>query len=693
MKLADRYVPEDYGIPSNPLFVHLQGALADALRAPGDHDKMRETITDTKYVYELTDIECDFYEKLYVPSKSFPSEEADPYLRELLGETFTNHFRIGENERDLLMFLKVQSRLLAVVAPVGWGKTVLLKYVWWYLVNKCAILSSIVVPLYISVDQYEDRLAGLTSSRDIVNVLYELCLRPRLMRMGEPFSGLSNDEFWNFLMEISGDFSELRQKENGLRLIYQLDDDERNLRRSILYERMKATEKEVFPFCIGKFLAYKGRIPLLVFDNVDPLSIEVHKALLQKAVQLEEDYSFKVIISMRKVTYDELAADPNGIIATHPFLRVRLMPRNVAAYVEKRANAALRNASHMAFQYIDHKGIRITQSDSIAMLRAMTRILLNEECVRVLRHLSYNNLRRLNVLIFKYMATGYLEMDNVAWSMLERTVSEDEQTELLKNAYESPLWVVLSSLLTANYITRFSTRTTDPRVLQCAINMYCNGPYSVNANFIRLHIMQYLERLRRCTYEALCEDYLSVWAKTRRMRGGLQACIRHALRRYLQCNLIQSPERYRVYCDEDVEQLKIIELTEKGSYFRTVMASYYEYLVYMKDDVEIGSNPLGIKDCVRVRRRNDRYANVVLFLRWLFEREEALLRQLSKKRRRIYRRLFSRCEDEHPFMVSTATESMMAYGLERMGECQAVTELKAVIKKMNEGAQSFSEDL
>lgn len=686
LKLADRYVPEDHEMTNNPIYVHYQVPIEEALRPPGDLDLARERISPEAYDYHLTDEEREFYEQLYVATVPYDTSEGDDRLVDLFGRGFSETLNIGENEKDLLEFLETNHRLLCLVAPVGWGKTVLLKYVWFYLITKSAHLTRSVIPIYISCDQFEDRFTGLHTSRDIVTEAYSAFLRPRLMRLATPFCDVDNDSFWDYLREESGEFPELAQDERAIAKIYSAPEEGRLKMQEIYKARLESMKLEHFPFCLGKYLVDKcGKTPLFIFDNVDPMCMTVHTAMLQKAVHLTEKYGFRVVISMRELTYDELAADPNGLIATYPMIRIRLKKRDVCDYLTRRTKAALSQARTRTFHHVDHRGVRITQAQAEQVLSSMIDVLLSPECSDLLGHLSFWNLRKLNLLLLKYLASGYIETDEVIWQIVRSATQSSEITSHRGahskgvTGYSSPLWVALSSLLTVNHATRFSGKRTDARVLQCAINVYCNGGIQPNDKLIRLHLLNYLERYRRRSYDQMIEDYGALFNNG---APQVQSALCRALRRMLGCNLAASPESYRIRDEDDVPTLKLIELTDKGSYFRKALSVYFEYLIYMKDDVELGNKRTGVKDCIDVTSRNGRYEQLCSFLEMLYEEEDDFLRGLRPEQLTVFMQSFSRAEDNMPFMTGSPVEAMLVFGEQRLGKTSEVARCRALAEKI-----------
>lgn len=677
MKLASRYLASAKIVPPNEFYVKYQKQIMNSLRSPGDRDPSREEITAKKYHYELTSHEVEFYEKMYVPCNRTHHRD-DTYLHDLFPDLDLDQLRIGEEDEDLLDFVGVnEPKLLTLVAPVGWGKTVLLKHVWFYLLGRSVTLAKRVIPIYISVDNHINGFGENRNPSEIVASLHELVLRPRLMRIVKPFTKINNDAFWKYLENKTDDFSELSQNEGAIEVMQQVDD--RIDRRMQLYElRRQAISNQSFALSATKFMIDTlKKVPVLIFDNVDPLEIGIQRCVLQEAVHLAEDYGIRTIVSMRKRTFDHLAADPDGVIGACDLIEVRLRQRDVRRYLEHRVSVALSAIDPNRLQVEDAKGKRLViNGEPREIISGLIEALLTDEAAYALDFLTYHNLRRLNAYVREYLSTGYIDKHRMIWSLVDKTATGASE-------YTAPLWVLLSSTLTCNHETHFSkSPSPGARLLNTIVNVYCNGAYSVNQYSIRLHLLNFLERHREVSFDDIVRRYKSLFNNDAPERPILEAAVSRALYRFLHAHMIESPRSYSVAEEKDVASLNPISATDTGSYYRNTLSNYFEYLVYMKDDVDLKVNPYKIKDCIEVRTLAGRYEQVCSFLRHVYEYERAFLEGLDRKQRDIMVGDFSDLESSSPYMCYPAIVAMIAFGEARSVSPPIVNQLRNLLTKI-----------
>lgn len=271
MKLASSYIPSTKKIPDNEIYTHYHVQINKALRPPGDPHPAREHFDCDRYFYELSDDEIEFYEKLYIPSQSFGSSEGDVLLQEYFGSDFIRRNRIGKNEKLLLDFLRADDRLVVVKAPIGWGKTVLLKYLCFYLIPSSEKLSKQILPIYMSVDDYSNYLNDLEKPKEILDFIYPEVLLPRLVGMTTCYTSLKNESLWSYLKDKTHEFADLREAERDLAEIYSRDLSNISYTQELLSLRRKAKERRDFHLCVARYISDTfSRTPLLIFDNVDP---------------------------------------------------------------------------------------------------------------------------------------------------------------------------------------------------------------------------------------------------------------------------------------------------------------------------------------------------------------------------------------------------------------------------------------
>lgn len=677
-KLADNYVPSMHKIKDNDIYGKYQVEIDHALRAPSEIEASRERVTEHSYEYKLAEEEIEFYNELYVPTGS-PQSDQDPNLVKYFGDSLINKQQfVGENDKDLLDFLETKSGVLVLVAPVGWGKTALIRNVFFNLAPQSEYFKSKVIPIYFSLEQNENTFEGLRSSRTIKNELYRLLLKNRLLNISVPFASVSNIDLWDYLTEDCNEFAYLKQKIIDITEIHKSKPKKIAKKKSKLFSQ--ARENDNYPFLLAKYISQKkNKIPVIIFDNVDSFSLQFQEAIVKEAINLSENYSLKVIISMRKITYDRLAEDPQGLFATFPIAKVFMAENGLNAYINKRTSLAIRKISLKELAIVDPVGKRITTKNTHTTMTSMLKLLFNNDIVHILDNLAYHNKRRVNTFLKRYLVSGYIDTAKLIYEQVKEEIE-------VGTDYESPFWVLLSSILTANYATHFSTNCPDSEVLRSIINVYCNCNKGINDHFIRLHILNFFERNNKTSFEHIYSIYKSMFEESNSTL--IKNCLSRAIKRFLECNLIVSPEYYKLSNNYPVSRLKVLEFTSTGHFYRKALSAYFEYLIYLKDDVHL-KDDTKIKDCIRATHRIDRYNEVFSFLEFLFSEEDQFLRSLSGSKRKIFLKNFSIYENNIPYMSHLPINMMIKFGEDRKLPQTLVNKFTALQKMILENSESI----
>lgn len=191
---------------------------------------------------------------------------------------------------------------------------------------------------------------------------------------------------------------------------------------------------------------------------------------------------------------------------------------------------------------------------------------------------------------------------------------------------ESPLWVLLSSLITNNHQTRFSENETYEGQANI-LNVYCNGTeYAKNNHFVRLHLMNYLINVdKKVNINELYTKYGELFPVSKK-------AFNYALYKLIRNETIELPELYLVENLKDIDLVNDISINRVGRYYINTIRNYFEYIVYVKDDVDLENNDLGIKSCIEVRKFYDKFEEVIKFLKYLYSKEKEIFEKLKDKK-------------------------------------------------------------
>lgn len=655
MKLASLYTPSAHVVTNNSLYEYYQEFFHDGLRGPQERDPIKETINFDKYSYVISEEEKEFYEKLYVPQGKLLEAKEHSLLKSLFGEK-ANQIAIGEHVKDLLDFINIQNNLGLLIAPVGWGKTVLLRYIWLYLITLSDELSKKVIPIYMSIDHNRNSLQASKPSNQIKTVFATEILRERIIDVTKSFTQLDNEEFWNYLMKGSDRFNTLEQYEEDVKKLY--INDPQSQQSHIFTARMKAREMDDFYPTALKYIRDRlNKTPLLILDNVDTLPLNVNQIILDETVFLSQEYNLKIIISMRASTHTKIMETRDGSLRAYPPAKIIMEKPTVKKYLQHRTTSIRQKIQQTKsqFKYMNYEGdIHITFRDGANVFNSMLEMLLGEESSKVLSYIANYNLREINSLVLKYLATGYINEHMFVKKIVEGEVVEESH-------YKSPLWILLSSVITNNYKTRFSEVGMSHQ--EGVLNLYCNGRRHPREYLVRLHVLNYVKRHRETNIQDVIDTYQQLSAAPSEK---IIVSIKYAIWRLLSFNLLDSPDYYKAELFEDMDKVKSITITETGDYYRQEFRNFYEYLVYMKDDIELSENLFGIRDCIKVGDLPGRLKEVYKLLRMIYEVEKEFVFGLDKMKRIVFLNNFSIPEDSNPFITIAPITSMVNFGKSRL---------------------------
>jgi hypothetical protein len=654
MKLADIYTPSAHRIPNNGLYEYYQDYLLDGLREPEERDPIKETITSDYYQYRINEKEREFFEEYYVPQGSILDVKQHTSLQSIFGD-YLEKIVVSEHLKDMLDFIEIPDNLGLLIAPIGWGKTVLLRYVWFFLIGKSELLQKLVIPVYISIDHNRNLFRGNISTTHIREMFSKEILHERLIDVVAPFTELDDERFWDYVKKGSDRFNTLEQYEHDVRKIHK--DDTATIDSKILTARMEMRKANDFYYIALKYLRNQlGKVPLLLLDNVDTLSLEVNQVIIDEAIFLSKEYNVKILISMRTPTYGKIEESRDGSIRAYPPVKIVMEKINVQDYIKFRARAIRQKirASKPQFKYLNYHGdIRVTFKDGAKVFDAMLDKLLTDESSNVLSHVAFYNLRKINTLVLKYLASGYVDEHSLVKRIIEEEVTDEKYGK-------SPLWILLSSVITGNNKTRFSEMGIPYQ--EGVLNLYCNGRNYRGEYLIRTHILNYVKRHSDTNMQEILDIYSSLYDVPPQT---LFSNFTYAIWRLLYFDLLESPDHYKIDSYEEINQIKTLTLTDTGEYYRREFRNYYEYLAYMKDDIELIDNLVGMQDCIKVGDLPGRYNEVNKFLRIIFENEKKLLFDLNKDQRICFFQNFSNPEDSNPFITFAPTVNMIDFGKHR----------------------------
>jgi hypothetical protein len=690
MKLADKHDPAQNKIPDNSFYEHFKDILIEAFAGLPEFELAFENNSTIDYDFKLTPAQVDFFEKFYAPSL-IESQISHSKSSVYFSEDFLKTAVIGGDEWKCLDFLESQFEVLIVEAPIGWGKTTLLRYVYTYLVSQSDYLKKIIIPKYASIDI---DVNSLNDKQNIVEVLYNEYITPFLKQVVTPLK-ITNSDFWDYLKRQK-EFADLKQQEINLHEIW--SGNQEKIKEGLLKHRSDVQKTKEYALHATKYMQEKyNKKIVIIIDDIDVFSHEVHNTIFREAIQLGRKYGIKVVMSMRSDTFNELGAYRGGDLGTQGVLceePVSLNCRDVREYLNRRIGMAFKeieDVGELSFR-IPGYSPKFTTKEAKTIFTSLLDLLISQKsCQDFIGNISNFNLRLISNLSQLYFASGFIERAKFYSDLV--VLDQFSQDPLKKDSEDNkpPLWVLTSSLITGNYRTHFSKNgdRSFRNKRKYILNVYCNtknnGPSWINSSFIRLHFLFYLQRKMYqqngpISRSDLYSDYRKLFNKG--AQTGLTKSMNRALYRMLQCGLVTSRDTFRNMTENDLSKISTISLTISGDYYINTLTTYYEYLFYMKDDVNFQDKP-DFDSCIMEQGVVIGYKNVKQFLALLFEQEKDFIAKLTIPQRKLLIENFSNPNhDNHPMIVYAPVEAMINFGKTRGRDYQIYDDLQSKIQNI-----------
>jgi len=171
-----------------------------------------------------------------------------------------------------------------------------------------------------------------------------------------------------------------------------------------------------------------------------------------------------------------------------------------------------------------------------------------------------------------------------------------------------------------------------------------------------------MKRSQFRSYGDLKSRYLSLFKK--KQEPDVKKSINHALRRLINAGLLKSAEYYYLDNDKLAGRIDGLEIDKSGYFYIQKLIYNFEYLSYLKDDVDYGDYEVYIEDNIDAVSLKDRYASVIKFIEFYFERETELLESFSIKKLQKYRASFSPSK-EQLFFSQNLARNLSGFGYKR----------------------------
>ena len=698
MKLSSKYKNEiaKYKLNNNVIFQYFGEEIIDTIFATvPDVDTLNTKVVNKEIEHFLNEKEVNFFEQQYIildkTSEKVNISKTFSIPTELKG-------KIGEMEDKVLDFIYDGGHRLLITGKKGWGKTTFLRYISRYVLpklnqykdSKNNSFNKPCVPIDIS---FNAKINSFNSANE--KEYHKLFYKEIIDKISSCCYDYLNDDirsaFYQFLLEqptfreYKVEYDRIIRHHKEARIpAKERDEKLDDLKTDI--ERNDETILNCF-----KYLNLDSKcpaIPLIIFDDLDPLNISVQTYIFTEIYKLAHTYKIKTIISMRPRSHKivsgrvaEAIQISNSLMFTDSF---------TDNYLEGKLTKISKNITKIIPK---QEGVNIGKNLILKPLNAeiffnnFIDISMNKDVKYSLKNLSGGNLRKLNEFIKVYLKSGYIDASpKVFKNLIDKQIISNTDSNM-------PIGIVYSALFTNNYQTVFGIANNE--IDNYVINILCNGTSSVNTYLIRLHLLSLFYRNGRATntLPIIIDKYKNI------INGNtdeIQNDIARVIKRFNNYNLIGNNTTLEIpeasVPDKIFNQINDSDefyLEELGCYYYDTIISIFEYFYFMKDDIFF-KNDMGILSCIETQTNMIlRFEQVIKYFEILFQEEISFYNGLDTAQKKYYKNNFAPFyNDDKIFYVQVFVDKMREYARTRTYD-----NIDSISKKLNELINRINDEI
>ena len=647
MKLTERYPADSYSLQENAFWLkHIQSFFINMLEITPVIDEKNISYSK-KFHYQLKKKELNYYSKSYIHIGEIIEREENITTYELFND---EHLLICTREKDLIDYLiNIESNLLVIKGKVGWGKTTLLQYFFFYLVQLSNKLSTEIFPVFISLHREIKEEPEKDKEFTIKSHFYNKILEPRLKKICETIIDIENEEFWNYIVDFPDCVDYKRESENYLKIFR---DNPILAQKNILQLRSTYQKSiaDILFYALKYLTEAQGKKPVVVIDDADRIDIQWNKEILEELHKLSNKFDFKVIFAVRPSTYYGVFKNDNHLMEIINPIIMDLNKPILLPYLESRKAMIINYKNENLGNIIRFKNVEIDKSKGIEFYEKMTNLLEEPENFKFISNISSGDIRNLGRLLRKYYSSEYINHNHMFIRYVQGKISV------------LPNWLIFVPIITNNYRTYFSGNKESSRSEEFILNLFTSRHKTILSNFIKIQILSFLINNETVNLKSFREDFINMYKKA--YQNKILNSFNHTIKVLINYRLINSEEFFTIDKEEIVEKIEEISIEPAGRYYFESLLGNFEYISYMKDDFDYESM-VNIGDCIAEQGHPKRYKSAIQFIDYLYKKEADMLYCLTKNGYLIYKNEYF-TENRAPLFSLKIAEDLLKYGKEKI---------------------------
>jgi hypothetical protein len=405
-------------------------------------------------------------------------------------------------------------------------------------------------------------------------------------------------------------------------------------------------------------------IPVIILDDLDPLDTNVVELIFNEIYKITRRFKIKVIYTIRPMTYkkiDRIADFTNTLLVD------LIKPELLEYYLEKFIIILIEKIGYSKVSEIKLGNKTITITDAKRFYSNFLKILTQERSRELLGYLTNGDIRLYKELVKTCLGSGLINSEELIAKLI------DDKFDVNKSV---PYWIVYTSIITQNHKLIFPSVKSHNN--EHIISLLCNGGETFHTYLMRLHLLSYFMKIGNAakSFSEIMEVFESVFAK--KDNSKLCKSLHRAIKKLNNSNLDEARKRTGLIHNEETlfiaegkDELKQknyeFRITNIGKYYYNNLIATFEYLSFMKDDVDFPEEiARTIQNNIEAKTQQQRFNEVVKYLNFLFEEEKMFINSLKTKVKiQAYKDNFAPTKNHGKILFSELfAVSMINYGVD-----------------------------